>query len=114
MLEGPGNGRCPKSTTGFSSSPLLAGMPDNGGQVSNLYAEANPSVGSKEEATVTVIDNTSANTPLLACKITPGNSVCSNPATASIAAAPGDRLEVQMTGTGKHCGNKQWSVRFRY
>jgi hypothetical protein len=47
MLAGQGNGSCPKRKTRFSSSSLLAGMPDNGGQVSNLYAETNATVSSK-------------------------------------------------------------------
>ncbi len=118
MLAGEGNGSCPVKTTGFSLSPLLAGMPDNGGQVSNLYAETNASVSSGDTATVTVIDNTSGAT-LLSCTVTStSKGVCSNAATAATAAAPGDRLEVQVTNTSPRkswsCNNKQWSVRFRY
>ena len=118
MLAGQGNGSCPKKTTGFSLSPLLAGMPENGGQVSNLYAETNAMVSGSDTATVTVIDNTSG-AVLLSCMVTStSKGVCSNAATAATAAAPGDRLEVQVTNTSPRrswsCNNKQWSVRFRY
>jgi hypothetical protein len=118
MLAGQGNGSCPGRTTGFSLSPLLAGMPENGGQVSNLYAETNASVSSGDTATVTVIDSTSG-AVLLPCTVTStSKGVCSNAATATIAAAPGDRLEVQVTDTSPRrswsCNNKEWSVRFRY
>jgi hypothetical protein len=113
MLAGQGNGYCPKATTGFSSSSLLAGMPDNGGKVSNLYAETNANVGSKEELTVAVIDNTSG-TKLLSCTVkSTSKGVCSNPDTASSTAAAGDRIEVQITTRPTNC-NKQWQVRFRY
>jgi hypothetical protein len=118
MVAGPGNGYCPAKTTGFSFSPLLAGMPDNGGQVSNLYAETNATVSSGDTATVTVIDNTSG-AALLSCIVTStSKGVCSNAATATTAAGPGDRLEVQVTNTSPKkiwsCNNKEWSVRFRY
>jgi hypothetical protein len=114
MLAGQGNGYCPKTTTGFSSSSLLAGMPDNGGKVSNLYAETNATVGYREEATVTVIDNTSG-AKLLSCKVkSSSKGVCSNPETAPAPAAPGDRIEVQITSSGSYCNNKEWQVRFRY
>ena len=93
-------------------------MPDNGGRVSNLYAETNAAVSSGDTATVTVIDNTSGAT-LLSCTVTStSKGVCSNAATATIAAGPGDRLEVQiMTASPKKSwsyNNKAWSVRFRY
>lgn len=89
-------------------------MPDNGGQVSNLYAETNATVGSKEEATVTVIDNTSG-AKLLSCAVkSTSKGVCSNPGPASAAAGAGDRIEVQITSRGSSCNNKQWQVRFRY
>jgi hypothetical protein len=118
MLAGQGNGDCPAKTTGFSLSPLLAGMPENGGQVSNLYAETNATVSPGDTATVTVIDNTSG-AVLLSCMVTStSKGVCSNAATAATAAAPGDRLEVQVTNTSPRrswsCNKKQWSVRFRY
>jgi hypothetical protein len=118
MLAAQGNGYCPAKTSGFSLSPLLAGMPDNGGQVSNLYAETNASVSSGDTATVTVIDNTSG-VALLSCTVTStSKGVCSNAATATTGAGPGDRLEVQVTNTSPRkswsCNNKQWSVRFRY
>jgi hypothetical protein len=118
MLAGQGNGKCPAKTTGFSLSPLLAGMPENGGQVSNLYAETNATVSGSDTATVTVIDNTSG-AVLLSCTVTStSKGVCSNAATAATAAAPGDRLEVQVTNTSPKkswsCNNKEWSVRFRY
>jgi Collagen triple helix repeat (20 copies) len=118
MLAGQGNGYCPAKTTGFSLSPLLAGMPENGGRVSNLYAETNATVSSGDTATVTVIDNTSG-AALLSCTVTSmSKGVCSNTATAATAAAPGDRLEVQITTTSPRksssCNNKEWSVRFRY
>ena len=67
-----------------------------------------------ESATVTVIDNTSGNMPLLSCTVTPMHSTCSNPATASVSASAGDRIEVKITTTGRNCNNKQWYVRFRY
>jgi hypothetical protein len=35
-------------------------------------------------------------------------------ALASLLAAAGDRLEVQITSTGTNCNNKQRQVRFRY
>ena len=114
MLAGPGNGSCPAKTAGFLTSALLAGMPANGGSVSNLYAETSGTVGSKEEATVTVIDNTSG-VKLLSCAVTPTTkSTCSNPATASVAASAGDRIEVQVTTVGSNSNNKMWNVRFRY
>jgi hypothetical protein len=118
MLAGQGNGYCPGKTTGFSLSPLLAGTPENGGQVSNLYAETNATVSSGDTATVTVIDNTSGAT-LLSCAVTStSKGVCSNAATATTQAGPGDRLEVQVTNMSPKkvwsCNNKQWSVRFRY
>jgi hypothetical protein len=118
MLAGQGNGYCPAKTPGFSLSPLLAGMPENGGHVSNLYAETNAAVSGSDTATVTVIDNTSG-VALLSCTVTSTTKgVCSNAATAATAAAPGDRLEVQVTNTSPKkswsCNNKEWSVRFRY
>jgi len=117
MLAGEGTGACPAlKTTGFSSSSLLAGTPDNGGKVSNLYAETNAAVTGSDKATVSVIDNTSGTT-LLTCTVeSTSKSVCSNPAAAATAAAPGDRLEVQITTTtpGTSCNNKEWWVRFRY
>jgi len=118
MLAGQGNGYCPAKTPGFSLSPLLAGMPENGGHVSNLYAETNAAVSGSDTATVTVIDNTSG-VALLSCTVTStSKGVCSNAATAATAAAPGDRLEVQVTNTSPRkswsCNNKEWSVRFRY
>ena len=114
MLAGQGNGPCPTTTSGFSSSSLLAGMPANGGAVSNLYAETSVTVGAREEATVAVIDNTKANTMLLSCTVIATKSTCSNTTTASTAAAAGDRLEVKVTTAGTSCNNKQWYVRFRY
>jgi len=118
MLAGQGNGYCPGKTTGFSLSPLLAGTPENGGHVSNLYAETNATVSGSDTATVTVIDNTSG-AVLLSCMVTStSKGVCSNAATATTQAGPGDRLEVQVTNTSPKkvwsCNNKQWSVRFRY
>ncbi len=114
MLAGQGNGSCPTKTSGFSSSALLAGMPANGGKVSNLYAETNATLSGKEEATVAVIDNTTGVT-LLSCTVnSTSKGKCSNTATASVAAAAGDRLEVKVTATGSNCNNKQWQVRFRY
>jgi hypothetical protein len=108
----------PGQNAGLLSQPLLAGMPENGGQVSNLYAETNAAVSGSDTATVTVIDNTSG-VALLSCTVTStSKGVCSNAATAATAAAPGDRLEVQVTNTSPRkswsCNNKEWSVRFRY
>jgi hypothetical protein len=114
MLAGQGNGSCPTTTSGFSFSSLLAGMSADGGNVSNLYAETSATVGSKEEATVAVIDNTKASTTLLSCAVLATKSTCSNTATALVAAAAGDRLEVKITSTGTNCNNKEWYVRFRY
>jgi len=114
MEAGPGTGPCPATTTGFSSSSLLVGMPANGGKVSSLYAETSATVGSKEEATVAVIDNTAATT-LLSCTVTSTTkSTCSNTATASVAAAAGDRIEVKITSVGANSANREWQVRFRY
>ena len=118
MVAGPGTGSCPAKTPGFSLSPLLAGMPENGGQVSNLYAETNATVSSGDTATVTVIDNTSG-AAMLSCTVTStSKGICSNAATATKAAGPGDRLEVQVNNTSPRrswsCNNKAWSVRFRY
>jgi hypothetical protein len=120
MLTGPGNASCPSATTGFSSSPLLAGMPANGGTVSNLYAETNSALTPGEAATVSVIDNTSGVT-LLTCGIeSVSKGVCSNTAAATVAAAPGDRLEVKITRKNPkcervgRCNTKEWQVRFRY
>jgi Collagen triple helix repeat (20 copies) len=120
MLTGPGNGSCPSATTDFSSSPLLAGMPANGGKVSNLYAETNSALTGEETATVSVIDNTSGVT-LLTCGIeSVSKGVCSNTAAATVAAAAGDRLEVKITRRSPTCGRigrcntKEWQVRFRY
>jgi len=118
MVAGPGNGSCPAKTTGFSLSPLLAGMPENGGHVSNLYAETNATVSGSDTATVTVIDNTSG-AVLLSCTVaSTSKGACSNAATAMAAAGPGDRLEVQVTNTSPRrswsSNNKAWSVRFRY
>ena len=62
----------------------------------------------------TVKDNTSG-TKLLSCTVkSTSKGVCSNPETASAAAAAGDRIEVQITSIGSNCNNKQWQVRFRY
>jgi len=80
--------------------------------VTNLYADTNVTL-SKEEATVTVIDNTTGK-PLLSCKVATGKHSCSN-TTEEGTAAPGDNIEVQVTAPGSRCNNKAaWRVRFRY
>jgi len=114
-LMGPGSGSCPTlKTLGFSSSPALAGMPANGGKVSNLYAETSAAPSGSEKATVSVIDNTSGST-LLSCTVEASSKgICTNTATATVAAAAGHRLEVQVTGTSSRCSGKEWQVRFRY
>jgi hypothetical protein len=70
-------------------------------------------VGSKESVLVSVIDNTTGVT-LLSCTITSASKgVCSN-ASGSGTAAPGDYLEVKLTGTGTRWCPGQWRVTFRY
>jgi hypothetical protein len=113
-LAGEGNGSCPRATSGYSLSNLLAGpAPANGETVNNLYADTNATLGSKESALVSVIDNTTGAT-LLSCTVTSSsNRSCSN-ASGSGSAAPGENIEVRITASGSGCNNKQWRVRFRY
>ena len=113
-LAGPGNGACPPKTSGFSSSSLLAGpTPASGATVTNLYADTNATLTGKDTALVTVIDNTSGAT-LLSCTVNATNkSSCFNNSESGYA-APGDNIEVKVTGLGSSCNNKQWRVRFRY
>jgi hypothetical protein len=111
-LAGPGNGPCPNVTTGFSSSSLLAGMPANGGRVSNLDAETNSGLAPGETATVSVIDNTSG-VVLLACTVSSvSKGICSNVAVATAAAKAQDRVEVKITT--ETTKSQKWQVRFRY
>jgi len=115
VLAGQGNGSCPTKTSGFSSSALLAGVPANGGNVSNLYAETNGTFHGEAHATVAVIDNTTGVT-LLACPVSStSDGSCSN-TSGSAPAAPGDRIEVQITTTARSSifANNEWQVRFRY
>ncbi len=109
----PGNGTCPRPTTGFSTSPLLTGTFDNGATVTNLYAETNVTMRETETATVAVIDNTTAKT-LLSCTVEKSKSSCGNTGTGGTAAA-GDNIEVKVTAPGfPRNGRALWRVRFRY
>jgi hypothetical protein len=81
--------------------------------VTNLYADTNATLSSKESVLVSVIDNTTGAT-LLSCTVTSStNRSCSN-AKESGSAAPGDNVEVKVAGSGSNCNNKAWRVRFRY
>jgi len=113
-LAGQGNGSCPAKTSGYSPSNLLAGpAPASGETVTNLYADTNATLSSKESALVSVIDNTTGAT-LVSCTVTSSsNHSCSN-AKESGSAAPGDNIEVKVTGSGSACNDKAWRVRFRY
>jgi hypothetical protein len=113
-LAGQGTSPCPAKTSGYSLSNLLAGpTPANGATVTNLYADTNATLSSKESVLVSVIDNTTGAT-LLSCTVTStSNHSCSN-AKESGSATPGDNIEVRVTGSGSNCNNKAWRVRFRY
>ena len=113
-IAGPGEGYCPPKTSGFSNSYLLAGpTPASGATVSNLYADTNATVTGSDAVTVAVIDNTTGAT-LLSCTVNSSTrNNCSN-TSGSGSAAPGDNIEVRVTGAGSSCNNKEWRVRFRY
>jgi hypothetical protein len=113
-LAGKGNGFCPAKASGYAPSNLLAGpAPGSGETVTDLYADTNATLGSRESVLVAVIDNTTGAT-LLSCTVTPtSNHSCSN-ASESGSAAPGENIEVKVTGSGSACNNKAWRVRFRY
>ena len=115
-LAGPGNGTCPPKTTGFSSSPLLAGPTfANGATVTSLYAETSANLTGAQTALVAVIDNSTGAT-LLSCTVnSTSKGSCSN-ASGSGPAAPGDKIEVQVTTTARSSrfSSNQWQVRFRY
>jgi hypothetical protein len=113
-LEGKGQGSCPPKTSGYSGSELLAGPAPAGGEtITNLYATTSVSLGSKESVLVSVIDNTSGAT-LLSCTVaSTSKGACSN-ASGSGTAAPGDYVEVKLTGIGTRWCAGQWRVTFRY
>jgi hypothetical protein len=112
-LAGPGDGSCPGTTSGFSSSDLLAGpAPANGAVVSNLEAVTNASITGSTTWLVAVIDNTTGAT-LLSCTITStSGDACSN-ATGSGTAAAAQNIEVKVTSSGSNCNPAQWRVTFR-
>jgi Collagen triple helix repeat (20 copies) len=113
-LVGPGNSYCPPRTTGFSNSPLLAGpTPASGATVSNLFADTSAHLIGAEQATVSVIDNTTQIT-LLSCNVTAlSKGACQNTASSSAVAA-GDNIEVKVTSFGIYSNKAPWRVRFRY
>ena len=113
-LEGKGQGSCPAKTSGYSGSELLAGPAPTGGEtVTDLYATTSAALGSKESVLVSVIDNSSGAT-LLSCTVTSASKgACSN-ALGSGTAAPGDYLEVKLTGVGSRWCPGQWRVTFRF
>ena len=82
--------------------------------MTNLYADTNATLTSKESVLVSVIDNTTGAT-LLSCTVTSSsNHSCSN-TKESGSAAPGENVEVKVTAPGSRCNNKaSWRVRFRY
>ena len=113
-LEGKGQGPCPAKTSGYSGSELLAGPAPAGGEtITNLYATTNASLGSKESVLVSVIDNSSGQT-LLSCTVSSASKGACSPASGSGTAAPGDYLEVKLTGIGSRWCPGQWRVTFRY
>jgi hypothetical protein len=62
---------------------------------------------------VSVIDNTTGTT-LLSCTVSStSNGVCAN-TSGSGTAAPGDYVEVQISGSGPRWYYGQWRVTFRY
>jgi hypothetical protein len=114
QFEGKGQGPCPAKTSGYSASHLLAGpAPANGEKVTDLTATTSASLASKASVLVSVIDNTTGST-LLSCTVTAASSSgCSN-ISGSGTAAPGDYVEVQISGSGPHWYYGQWRVTFRY
>jgi hypothetical protein len=113
-LEGKGQGPCPAKTSGYSGSELLAGpAPANGEKVTDLNATTSANLGGRASVLVSVIDNTTGTT-LLSCTVTPtSNGGCSN-SSGSGTAAPGDYIEVEISGSGSHWYYGQWRVTFRY
>jgi hypothetical protein len=113
-LEGKGQGPCPAKTSGYSGSELLAGpAPANGEKVTDLNATTSANLGGRASVLVSVIDNTTGTT-LLSCTVTPtSNGGCSN-SSGSGTAAPGDYIEVEISGTGSRWCPGQWRVTFRY
>jgi hypothetical protein len=114
QLEGKGQGPCPAKTSGYSGSELLAGpAPANGETITDLEATTSANLGGKESVLVSVIDNTTGAT-LLSCTVTSASKgACSN-ASGSGTAAPGDYVEVKLTGIGSRWWFGQWRVDFRY
>ncbi len=113
-LEETGQGPCPSKTSGYSGSELLAGpAPAAGETITNLFATTNATLGSKESVLVSVIDNTTGIT-LLSCTVSSASKgSCSN-ASGSGTAAPGDYVEVKLTGIGSRWYPGQWRVTFRF
>ena len=113
-LEETGQGPCPSKTSDYSGSELLAGpAPAAGETITNLFATTNATLGSKESVLVSVIDNTTGIT-LLSCTVSSASQgACSN-ASGSGTAAPGDYVEVKLTGIGSRWRPGQWRVTFRF
>jgi hypothetical protein len=113
-LEGKGQGPCPAKTSGYAVSELLAGPAPAGGEtIANLFATTSATLGSKESALVSVIDNTTGVT-LLSCTVSSASKgACSN-SSGSGTAAPGDYVEVKLTGIGSRWCPGQWRVTFRF
>jgi hypothetical protein len=114
QLVGPGRGKCPEPTTGYSAEPTLAGpMPADGATVTTLYADSNATVTGTDTVTVAVIDNTTG-AELLSCIVNSTNiNHCEN-GIGSGSAAAGDNIEVKLTIHGTSGNGKSWRVRFRY
>jgi hypothetical protein len=114
QLEGKGQGPCPAKTSGYSGSELLAGpAPANGEKITDLDATTSAILGGKASVLVSVIDNTTGAT-LLSCAVTTAsNGGCSN-SSGSGTAAPGDYVEVKISGNGPRWYFGQWRVTFRY
>ncbi len=114
QLEGKGQGPCPGKTSGYSGSELLAGPAPAGGEtITDLNATTSANLGSKASVLVSVIDNTTG-TNLLSCTVTTtSDGGCSN-SSGSGTAAPGDYIEVEISGNGPHWYHGQWRVTFRY
>jgi hypothetical protein len=81
--------------------------------VSNLYADTNVPVTGSDSAVVSVIDNTTGVT-LLACTVNAVTKTSCLNSSGSGVAAPGDNIEVKVTGSGSSCADKEWRVKFRY
>ena len=95
----------------MNSSPVPSLQ--RGATITNLYATTSAALGSKESVLVSVIDNTSGQT-LLSCTVTSASKgACSN-GSGSGTAAPGDYVEVKLTGIGSRWSPGQWRVTFRF